>query len=84
MAISFERGGDLLKPGSADTVDALLVLLDLLKADAKLFAELCLRDLLLDAPQPNSLAELNVGLAGTALLDLVSLFFEHSLGSPPA
>jgi hypothetical protein len=42
--------------------------LNLLKADAELVAEFRLRDFLLDAPQPNSLSELNVGFAGTALL----------------
>src|ERR1700686_2794884 len=46
-----ERGGDLLKTSGADPVDTLLVFLDLLEADAKLVAELRLRDLLFDAPQ---------------------------------
>jgi hypothetical protein len=45
--------------------------LNLLEADAKLIAKLRLRDPLLDAPQPNALAQLNVGLAGTALLHLL-------------
>src|SRR5690349_23687800 len=40
-----ERGGDLLKPSRADTIDALLVFLDLLEADAELLAQLGLRDL---------------------------------------
>jgi hypothetical protein len=42
--------------------------LDLLEADAKLVSKLRLRDALLDAPQPNSLAQFNVGFSGTALL----------------
>jgi hypothetical protein len=42
--------------------------LNLLEADAKLVAELRLGDSLLDAPQPNSLSQFNVGFAGTALL----------------
>src|SRR5882672_1068117 len=67
-----ERGGDLLKAGSAHAVHALLVFLNLLEADAKLVAKLRLRDLLFDASQPDSLAKLNVGLAGTALLHLLS------------
>jgi hypothetical protein len=62
-----ERGGDLLKTGGADAVDALLVFLHLLEADAELIAELCLRDMLFDPPQPDPLAQFNVGLAGTAL-----------------
>ena len=66
-----ERGGDLLKTGGADAVDALLVFLNLLEADAKLVAELRLRDPLLDAPQPDSLSQFNVGFAGTALLHLL-------------
>ena len=63
-----ECRSDLLEPGSADPVDPLLVLLDLLKADAQLVAELRLGDPLLDAAQPNLLSEFDVGLAGTALL----------------
>ena len=63
-----QRGGDLLKPSGTDAVDALLVFLNLLKADPKLVAKFRLRDFLLDAPQPNSLSKLDVGLAGTALL----------------
>src|SRR5581483_5469630 len=66
-----ERACDLLKPGCADAVDALLVLLHLLEADAELFTKLCLRDLLFDAPQPDSLAKLNVRFASTALLHLL-------------
>src|SRR6516225_3795967 len=46
-----EGGGDLLKPSRADAIDALLVFLHLLEADAELFAELSLRDLHLDATQ---------------------------------
>src|SRR5262249_4469337 len=67
-----ERGCDLLQTSCADTIDALLVLLDLLEAHAELVAELCLRNLLLDTPQPNALAKLDVGLAGTALLHFLS------------
>src|SRR6476469_2787832 len=66
-----ERGGDLLKTSSADAVHALLVLLDLLEADAQLVAELGLRDLLFHTPQAYPLAQLNVGFAGTALLCLL-------------
>ena len=44
-----ERGGDRLQTRSADAIDALLVFLDLLEADAEFLAEFCLRDLLLDA-----------------------------------
>ena len=57
-----------LETGGADTVDALLIFLNLLKADAQLVAELRLRDSLLDAPQPDPLPQFNVGFAGTALL----------------
>ena len=39
--------------------------LNLLEADAKFVAELGLGDMLLDAPQSNSLSQLNVGFAGT-------------------
>src|SRR6185437_476602 len=67
-----ERSGDLLQTSGADAVDALLVFLDLLEAHAKLVAELRLRDLLLDPPQPNALAKLDVRLAGAALLHLLS------------
>src|SRR5438445_10113848 len=63
-----ERGGDRLKTSCADTVDALLVLLNLLEADAELVAELRLRDFLFDAPQANPLAQFNIGFAGAALL----------------
>ena len=63
-----ERGGDLLETGGADAVDALLIFLNLLKADAQLVAEFRLRDSLLDAPQPDPLPQFNVGLSGTALL----------------
>ena len=63
-----ERGGDLLETGGADAVDALLVFLNLLKADAQLVAEFRLRDSLLDAPQPDALPQFNVGFASTALL----------------
>ena len=63
-----ERGGDLLETGGADAVNALLIFLNLLKADAELVAELRLRDSLLDAPQPDPLPQFNVGFAGTALL----------------
>ena len=45
-----ERGGDLLKAGGPDPVDALFVFLNLLEADTKLVPELRLRDPLLDAP----------------------------------
>src|SRR6185437_16544495 len=63
-----ERGRDLLKAGGPDPVDALFVFLNLLEADAELLAEFRLRNSLLDAPQPNSFAHLDVGLSGTALL----------------
>src|SRR5665213_3130058 len=63
-----ERGGDLLETSGTDAVDALLVFLNLLKADAQLIPEFGLRDTLLDAPQPDSLAKFNVGFSGTALL----------------
>src|SRR5258708_5676265 len=63
-----QRGGDLLETGGADAIDALLIFLHLLKADAELVAELRLRDSLLHAPQPDSLPQFNVGFAGTALL----------------
>ncbi|MFK4628661.1 hypothetical protein ABIF02_001188 [Bradyrhizobium elkanii] len=58
-----QRRRDLLKAGSADTIDALLVLLNLLEADAKLVAEFGLRDLLLDTRRrrirlPNSMSGL--------------------------
>src|SRR5882672_3715975 len=53
---NIEGSGDLLETGGTDAVDALLILLNLLEADAKLVAELSLRDSLFDAPQPNSLA----------------------------
>ena len=66
-----ERGRDLLKPCGADAIDALLIFLNLLEADAKFVAELGLRDMLLNAPQPDSLSKFNVGLAGTALLHLL-------------
>src|ERR1700724_731288 len=72
-----ERGRDRLQARSADAIDALLVLLDLLEAHAKLVAELGLRDLLLDTPQPDSFAKLNVGLAGTALLHPLSRCLSH-------
>src|SRR5581483_7738884 len=72
-----ERGRDLLQTRSADAIDALLVLLDLLKAHAQLVAELGLRDLLLDTPQPDPFTKLNVGLAGTALLHSLSRCFSH-------
>ena len=62
-----ERIGDLLQTRRANAVDALLVLLDLLEADAELFAELRLRDLLFDPPQPDSLAKFDVGLASATL-----------------
>jgi len=65
---NIERRGDLLKTGGAYAVHALLVFLNLLKADAQLVAELRLRDSLLDAPQPDPLPQFNVGFAGTALL----------------
>jgi hypothetical protein len=65
---NIECSGDLLETGGTDAVDALLIFLNLLKADAKLVAEFRLGDVLLDAPQPNSLAQFNVGFAGTALL----------------
>jgi hypothetical protein len=42
-----------------------------LKTDAELLAEFCLRDSLLDAPQPDSLAKFNIRLSGTALLHLL-------------
>src|SRR5262249_32211759 len=67
-----ERVGDLLQTRSADAVDALLVLLHLLEAHAELVAELRLRDLLFDTPQPDALAKFNVGFAGTALLHSLS------------
>ena len=51
-----ERGGDLLKTGRADAVDAFLVFLHLLKADAEFVAKLRLRDFLLNATQSNPLA----------------------------
>src|SRR5882757_2276849 len=73
-----ERGGDLLQTGSADAVDTLFVLLDLLEADAEFVAELCLRDLLLYTPQANPLAQFNVGFAGTALLHLLCCCSSHS------
>src|ERR1700738_4782062 len=63
-----ERCGDLLKTGGTDAVDALLIFLNLLEADAELIAKLRLGDFLLDAPQPNPLPQFNVGFAGTALL----------------
>ncbi|MGY3591129.1 hypothetical protein ACVIF9_009806 [Bradyrhizobium sp. USDA 4350] len=66
-----QRGRDLLKAGSADAVHALLVLLNLLEADAQLVAEFRLRDLLFDTAQTNPLAQLNVRLAGAALLHLL-------------
>src|SRR6478735_8979515 len=68
---NIERSGDLLGTSCTDAVDALLVFLHLLDADAKLVAELRLRDSLFDAPQPNSLSQFNVGFAGTALLHLL-------------
>jgi len=58
----------LLKTGGSNAVDALLVFLNLLEADTKLVPELRLRDPLLNTPQPDSLAEFNVGFSGTALL----------------
>src|ERR1700687_3643099 len=45
-----QRSGDLLQTGGADAVDAFLIFLNLLEADAKFVAELRLRDMLLDAP----------------------------------
>src|ERR1700716_4004065 len=63
-----EGSGDLLKAGRTDAVDALLIFLNLLEADAKFVAELRLRDFLLNAPQPNPLAQFNVGFSGTSLL----------------
>src|SRR5205814_3461608 len=66
-----ERGGDLLKTSSADAIDALLILLHLLEADAEFVAELRLRVFLFYTPQANTLAQLNVRLAGTALLHLL-------------
>src|SRR3979490_646480 len=45
-----ERGRDLLKAGRTDAVDAFLVFLNLLEADAKFVAKLSLRDFLLHAP----------------------------------
>ena len=66
-----ERSGDRLKTSCADTVDALLVLLNLLEADAEFVSELCLRDFLFHTPQANALAQFNVGFAGTALLHLL-------------
>ena len=53
---NIERGGDGLKTGGADPVDALLLFLHLLEADAQFVAELGLRDLLLHAPQTYPLA----------------------------
>ncbi len=47
---NIERRGDLLKAGRTDAVDAFLVFLDLLEADAEFVAEFRLRDLLLDTP----------------------------------
>src|SRR6267378_6087414 len=46
---NIERSGDLLETGGADAVDALLIFLNLLEADAKLVAEFRLRDSLFDA-----------------------------------
>ena len=66
-----EGGSDLLKTGGSHAVDALLVFLNLLETDTKLVPELCLRDPLLDAPEPDSLAQFNVGFSGTALLHLL-------------
>src|SRR5579872_4805815 len=62
-----ERGRDLLETGGADAVDALLIFLNLLEADAELVAKCRLRDPLLNAPQTNSLSQFDVRLAGTAL-----------------
>src|ERR1700760_829292 len=72
-----ERGRDLLQARSADAVDTLLVLLDLLKAHAELVAEFSLRDLLLNTPQPDPFAKLNVGFTGTALLHPLSRCLSH-------
>src|SRR3954453_19141898 len=66
-----ERGSDLLKTCGTDPVDALLILLNLLKTDPKLVAELRLGNFLFDTPQPDSLSEFNVWFAGTALLHLL-------------
>src|SRR5882724_8296284 len=44
-----EGSGDLLKTGGADAVDALLIFLNLLEADAQFVAKLRLRDFLLNA-----------------------------------
>src|SRR5947207_4498491 len=65
-----ERGSDLLKTSSADAVDALLVLLDLLEADAELVAELRLGDFLFHTPQANPLAQFDIGFTGAALFHL--------------
>jgi len=61
----------LLKPSGADAVDALLIFLHLLEADAEFVAEFRLRDLLLNAPQPDALSQFDVRLAGASLLHLL-------------
>src|ERR1700760_3085235 len=78
---NIERGCDRLQAGSTDAVDALLVFLDLLKTHAKLVTEFGLRDLLLDTPQPDPFAKLNVGFTGTALLHPLSRCFGHYVSS---
>jgi hypothetical protein len=74
---NIERSRNLLKTGGPDAVDALLVFLNLLEAHPELVAELRLRDLLLNASQPNPLSQFNVGLSCTPLLHLLCCCF-HS------
>src|SRR4029453_5751293 len=77
-----ERIGDLLQTRRANAIDALLVLLDLLEADAELLAEFRLRDLLFDSPQPDTLAKFDVGLARATLFHSLCCCFVHSLLRP--
>ena len=55
-----ERGGDLLQPACANAVDAFLVFLHLLEADAERLSKFILRYFLLDATQPDAFAKFNV------------------------
>jgi len=73
-----EGSGDLLKTGGADAVDALLIFLNLLEADAQFVAKLRLRDFLLNAAQPNPLSQLNVGFAGAPLLHFLCCCLFHT------
>ena len=74
-----ERGRSLLQSMGTNPVKPLLVLLNLLKADAQFFGEFRLRDSQLDPPKTDAPAEFDVGFpCGPWLRDKRRLhFFRH-------